>query len=83
LLCDLARFPYLEPEDIEEALRYAAWLAEDEIGEFGKRSFLSRSDPIFRQNLLSQADSFRKSAMYLFRLTPFLAAAAASSWGPT
>jgi uncharacterized protein (DUF433 family) len=32
----LAQFPYLEAEDIEEALRYAAWLAEDEIVEFGK-----------------------------------------------
>jgi uncharacterized protein (DUF433 family) len=32
----LAQFPYLEPEDIEESLRYAAWLAEDEILEFGR-----------------------------------------------
>jgi len=32
----LAQFPYLESEDIEEALRYAAWLAEDEIIECGK-----------------------------------------------
>lgn len=32
----LAQFPYLEAEDIEEVLRYAAWLAEDEIVEFGK-----------------------------------------------
>jgi uncharacterized protein (DUF433 family) len=26
----LANYPYLEPEDIDEALRYAAYLAEDE-----------------------------------------------------
>ena len=24
-------YPYLEPEDIHEALKYAAWLAEDTI----------------------------------------------------
>jgi uncharacterized protein (DUF433 family) len=29
----LARYPYLEPEDIDEALRYAAFLAEDETLE--------------------------------------------------
>ena len=33
----LAQYPYLEPEDIEESLRYAAWLAEDEVVEFGTR----------------------------------------------
>ena len=31
----IAQYPYLEQEDIEEALRYAAWLAEDEVVEFG------------------------------------------------
>jgi hypothetical protein len=30
----LKAYPYLEPEDIDEALRYAAALAEDEIVEF-------------------------------------------------
>ena len=29
----LAGYPYLEPEDIDEALRYAALLAEDETVE--------------------------------------------------
>ena len=29
----LARYPYLEPEDIDEALRYVAFLAEDETLE--------------------------------------------------
>lgn len=29
----LTGYPYLEPEDIEEALRYAAFLAEDETLE--------------------------------------------------
>jgi len=29
----LADYPYLEPEDIDEALRYAASLAEDETVE--------------------------------------------------
>jgi uncharacterized protein (DUF433 family) len=29
----LAAYPYLEPEDIDEALRYAALLAEDETVE--------------------------------------------------
>jgi uncharacterized protein (DUF433 family) len=29
----LAGYPYLEPEDIDEALRYAAVLAEDETVE--------------------------------------------------
>jgi hypothetical protein len=29
----IARYPYLEPEDIDEALRYAAFLAEDETLE--------------------------------------------------
>jgi uncharacterized protein (DUF433 family) len=29
----LASYPYLEPEDIDEALRYAAYLAEDETLE--------------------------------------------------
>ncbi len=32
----LNQFPYLETEDIEEVLRYAAWLAEDEVVEFGR-----------------------------------------------
>jgi len=32
----LAQFPYLEPEDIEAALRYAARLAEDEVVEFAR-----------------------------------------------
>ena len=29
----LENYPYLEPEDIDEALRYAAYLAEDETLE--------------------------------------------------
>jgi uncharacterized protein (DUF433 family) len=29
----LQEYPYLEKEDIEESLRYAAWLAEDETVE--------------------------------------------------
>jgi uncharacterized protein (DUF433 family) len=29
----LKTFPYLEPEDIDESLRYAAYLAEDETVE--------------------------------------------------
>lgn len=29
----LKAYPYLESEDIDEALRYAAWLAEDETVE--------------------------------------------------
>lgn len=32
----IPQYPYLEQEDIEEALRYAAWLAEDEVVEFGR-----------------------------------------------
>jgi uncharacterized protein (DUF433 family) len=32
----LANYPYLEPEDIDEALRYAAFLAEDETVELAK-----------------------------------------------
>jgi uncharacterized protein (DUF433 family) len=32
----LAAYPYLEPEDIDEALRYAAFLAEDETIELGR-----------------------------------------------
>jgi uncharacterized protein (DUF433 family) len=31
----LKAYPYLEGEDIDEALRYAAMLAEDEIVELG------------------------------------------------
>ena len=27
-------YPYLEPEDIQQALHYAAWLAEDAIQPF-------------------------------------------------
>ncbi len=30
----LKAYPYLEPEDIDEALKYAACLAEEEIMEF-------------------------------------------------
>ncbi|MCB0159939.1 MAG: DUF433 domain-containing protein [Caldilineaceae bacterium] len=30
----LDSYPYLEPEDIQEALRYAAFLADEEIVEF-------------------------------------------------
>jgi uncharacterized protein (DUF433 family) len=30
----LRAFPYLEPEDIDEALRYAAYLADEETVEF-------------------------------------------------
>lgn len=26
-------YPYLEPEDIQQALRYAAWLAEESVHE--------------------------------------------------
>ena len=26
-----AAYPYLEPQDVQEALRYAAWLAEESI----------------------------------------------------
>ena len=29
-------YPYLEPPDIDEALRYAAYLAEDETIELGR-----------------------------------------------
>lgn len=32
----LKAYPYLEPEDIDEALRYAAYLAEDETVEFAR-----------------------------------------------
>lgn len=32
----LANYPYLEPEDIDEALRYAALLAEDETVELAR-----------------------------------------------
>ena len=32
----LAGYPYLEPEDIDEALRYAALLAEDETVELAR-----------------------------------------------
>jgi uncharacterized protein (DUF433 family) len=32
----LANYPYLEPEDIDEALRYAAYLAEDETLELAR-----------------------------------------------
>ncbi len=27
----IAAYPYLEPEDVHEALRYAAWLAEENV----------------------------------------------------
>jgi uncharacterized protein (DUF433 family) len=30
----LTAYPYIEPEDIDEALRYAAYLAEEETVEF-------------------------------------------------
>jgi len=32
----LAEYPYLEPEDIHEALSYAAALAEEEVVEFAR-----------------------------------------------
>ena len=32
----LAEYPYLEPEDIKEALAYAAALAEEEVVEFAR-----------------------------------------------
>jgi uncharacterized protein (DUF433 family) len=32
----LGAYPYLEPEDIDEALRYAAYLAEDETLELAR-----------------------------------------------
>ena len=32
----LQAFPYLEAEDIDEALRYAAYLAEEETVEFSR-----------------------------------------------
>ena len=32
----LAGYPYLEPEDIDEALQYAALLAEDETVELAR-----------------------------------------------
>lgn len=27
----IAEYPYLEPEDIRQSLRYAAWLAEESV----------------------------------------------------
>jgi len=30
----LKAYPYLEPEDIQQALQYAAWLAKDEVHEY-------------------------------------------------
>jgi uncharacterized protein (DUF433 family) len=35
----LKAYPYLEPADIDEALRYAAFLAEDETVELAKSTF--------------------------------------------
>ena len=32
----LKEYPYLDPEDIDEALRYAAFLAEEETLEIAK-----------------------------------------------
>jgi len=32
----LQAYPYLKPEDIDEALRYAACLADEEVVEFVK-----------------------------------------------
>jgi uncharacterized protein (DUF433 family) len=32
----LRDYPYLEPEDIEEALQYAAYLSEEETVELGR-----------------------------------------------
>jgi uncharacterized protein (DUF433 family) len=32
----LKNYPYLEPQDIDEALRYAAYLAEEETLEFSR-----------------------------------------------
>ena len=32
----LKAYPYLQPEDIDEALRYAAYLAEEETMEFSR-----------------------------------------------
>jgi uncharacterized protein (DUF433 family) len=32
----LSEYPYLESEDIDEALRYAAYLAEEETVELGR-----------------------------------------------
>jgi len=29
----LKAYPYLEPEDIDQSLKYAAWLAEDRVFE--------------------------------------------------
>ena len=37
----LADYPYLDPEDIDEALQYAALLAEDEAIELARWNFLS------------------------------------------
>jgi uncharacterized protein (DUF433 family) len=36
----LGDYPYLEPKDIDEALQYAALLAEDETVELGRVKFL-------------------------------------------
>ncbi len=30
----LEAYPYLEPEDIQQALQYAAWLAQDKVHEY-------------------------------------------------
>jgi uncharacterized protein (DUF433 family) len=32
----VADYPYLEPEDIHQALRYAAWMAEDTVHQLEK-----------------------------------------------
>lgn len=31
-------YPYLEPEDIRQALRYAAWLADEAVGQLDQSS---------------------------------------------
>jgi uncharacterized protein DUF433 len=44
----LQTYPYLEPEDIEQALQYGAQLADDETVELVRRSSRDRTAAIFQ-----------------------------------
>ena len=45
--CDevLADYPDLEPEDIQQALEYAAWLSQEEVRTAQRMRFLADSSP--------------------------------------
>ena len=45
-------YPYLEPEDVRQALQYAAWLAEDPCIHWNRQHEIPRRHGIFSKKIV-------------------------------